>query len=554
MSLFVNYMKEIEDLLIEKVNKKEIDSALRNKNILVGAEWEMKIPEDQIQGGNVNTAEIERNQKDALRDYNQWDDDIKQWERDSNEYETETEELKGYVSELDDIYTNIDVVDDDESFQEWIASEGGTESDRDEWIRDHNELRVEMQEKRNKLSLKDVDTLKKVLKIAASLYSEKDNLEDDINYREDEGRYEEVMTPYLLSGEYSNYIDYMDFIYNEMGFAEDIVSSVSNGYYMAGEGDSIPYPVNPFEIFGPEEIDYEDTLNLDDAPFRNYEIGDYGDVSQKVGSTKWAIEPDSSVDGGVEIKSPPMPLPDFLKVMGKMFAWMKDNGYYTDRQTGFHIHMSMKKPTKDFDALKLVLFTDEGLIYNTFSDRVTSSYVNSVKYKLKTDGLLKPSDRKKIFNEKKLLMRVFSYKEHNDAINVVSMADNHVEFRYMGSDYSNKTKDITQIIGNYAHSMALAADPEYKRKEYVHKLQRIFNKMELFGAITKLEELEIQMEQQGLTNNKGYMGLAKKYQTTIKLLSKIYKIDKQEMYILSRNNRFMDSIIQELVDDKKKLK
>jgi len=80
--------------------------------------------------------------------------------------------------------------------------------------------------------------------------------------------------------------------------------------------------------------------------------------------------------------------------------------------------------------------------------------------------------------------------EHYDAIRLIDPKTGHVEFRYMGSGgYHNKYDDVKRTIGVYAHNLSLAVDPEYKRKEYILKLQRITNKTELFALQTKLEML-----------------------------------------------------------------
>jgi hypothetical protein len=559
MSTFKRYIEDAREILTEKVSKKEITEALKNKNLYVGAEFEMIIPGDQMMGG-VDRSEISDAYDNAYRDWQKYMDDISDWEKEAQTYEEETETMSSDIDVLGDAISELDdYANDEEEFQkEWIEGEV-----LDNWVftNNHDHVYTIVPGRLHKpFDIKEFDTIKKLEKMIKSLDAVKDDMESTISYREDEGRYEEVTMPYLLDGRFANYIDYMRDIYDNFGYGEDVEDSMKNGEYIPGDGDNPPRPEDySDEIGGADYMEFEDILNLDDAPFRNYTIGDYGSSNPQPGSTMWAIEPDGSLDaGGVEIKSPPMPLPDFLKIMPKMFDWMDDNDYYTNNSTGFHIHMSFKKPSKDFDALKLVLFTDEGYIFDKFSSRINNQYVKSVKEKLKKDGLLKPTDRKKLFDEKKLILNYVGSKGHFDALNVVDLEKNHVEFRYMGSDYMKKEKDINSVIGNYAHNMSLAADPEYKRKEYVLKLQRIFNKMEYFATSEKLDKLkgiiQLEVDRDPEFDPRKYDKLMKKWETIIKSLGKVYKIKRKDKMALIRNNGFMNSIDVEFQKEYDKIK
>jgi len=60
-------------------------------------------------------------------------------------------------------------------------------------------------------------------------------------------------------------------------------------------------------------------------------------------------------------------------------------------------------------------------------------------------------------------------------IHLIELEKNHVEFRYLGGEYSSKFKQVKEVIANYAHWLSIACDPEYKRREYITKVSRMAN-------------------------------------------------------------------------------
>ncbi len=558
MSRFKDYIKEVT--LDEKVSQKEIKEALKNDNILMGAEYEMWVP--GATGGHIYN-EFSDRFDNAYKEWRQWLEDVDTYEKESSEYYDETRKLEDTRESIQDAvdgampYTDED--DDSYDFQsEWIDKKYS-----DEWIRDYNMDKINKSMGiKGELSLKDVDTIEKLSSLIEDMEQEVSDLDERITYREDEGLYEEVEMPYLLAYDYSDYVEYMNDMYYEMGYGENITDEVSNGKYMPGDGDEPPQPIDIDDIDDSNDGNWddnavEDSLSIDDAPFSNWEAGGYGSVTQVPGSDLWAIEDDPSISGngegkGVEIKSPPTPLPEAMDDLKDMLDWMNGNGYKTNSSTGLHIHMSMKNPSKDFDPLKLLLFTDQGYIFNKFPDRLENSYVVDVHKKFKTSGTLKSSDRKKLFDEKKIIIDLFSSSSHYDAININSIKDNHVEFRYMGSNYSNKYKDISAVIGNYAHNMALAADPKYKKKEYHHKLERIFNKMELFSLIKKIFFFKGTIQGLKSVDSVKYKSVIQLFNIHLrklinnkKMLERNYKISKSEYTDISRNHGYTKGIISE---------
>jgi hypothetical protein len=220
MSTFKRYIEDATEIMTEKVSKKEITEALKNKNLYVGAEFEMIIPGDQMMGG-VDRSEISDAYDNAYRDWQKYMDDISDWEKEAQTYEEETETMSSDIDVLGDAISELDdYANDEEEFQkEWIEGEV-----LDNWVftNNHDHVYTIVPGRLHKpFDIKEFDTIKKLEKMIKSLDAVKDDMESTISYREDEGRYEEVTMPYLLDGRFANYIDYMRDIYDNFGYGED---------------------------------------------------------------------------------------------------------------------------------------------------------------------------------------------------------------------------------------------------------------------------------------------------------------------------------------------
>ncbi|MDX9691798.1 MAG: hypothetical protein RBT45_05020 [Acholeplasmataceae bacterium] len=566
MSRWDNYLERID----EKVSKKEIEEALQNNNILIGCEFEFKI-EDL--NASSSSSDIQVEYSNAYDDYERYRREVRKWEIDSESYEDETLELVADKEKKQDAYDKLyDELVDFEAEETKLESDienftgalKGFEKQLSDIVKkiqktkdsdEKDRLDIERIDTKDRITnIKvDISRLEKRLRSVESsiatwtkrtekIQKEINDLDSQINWRNDEGRYEEVLAPYLDKHTYSDYFDYM---VNWMGYRERDL------YVEPGE-EAEP----PMEPGYDDEVDFETAIDnigvLKSAPFKDFSVGQYGHLSPRPGSTKWAVENDSSLgEDGVEIKNPPMDLPVFVnKTLPDMFKWIDSIGY-TDQDCGFHCHMSVKNPKSELDYLKLILFVDEGWVYKMFSDRAGSYYNKSVKDKLKTSGLIDRKDVEQLFNKKKMVMKVQMNTEHYDAIRLMDTKKGHVEFRYMGSkNYHKRYNDIKATIGLYAHNLALAVDPEYKRKEYILKLQRIFNKMELYMLYKKSDMIKFVMEDMkhnlSSIDIKVLQKMLKETDAGIKRLASIYKLDKQTSVALDSNSGFYSNIIEDI--------
>jgi len=542
------------DRVDEKVSKKEIDDALKNDNILIGCEFEF-ISDEPLNAMGSDFAELYNSATQEVKRYNE---DIDTYEKDVDEYREDTESLK---SDADEMQEKIDVIGDAIDAQTDHTDELQTEIEELESENDDLDDKISnlgdgdsqtaleslISSNKSKIILKQKsidDNNDKEAEWQDEMIEFERNIkenDEDIKYREEEGEWEHIETPYASVESMPSYFEYMT---EYMGWSKSDLETEPGSQL-----NHLPdYDNGNYDFDGDFEGAIESTGMLDMAPFDDYVISDYGDNPQKVGDKFWSIEPDSSLsDDGLEVKNPPMKLPKFMNdYLDDMFKWINSVGY-TDSSCGFHCHMSLRKTIGDLDFLKLVLFTDEEWIYTAFEERANTNYSKSVKDKIKSGTILNKRDLDDLFKKKKLIMKMQISHEHFDAINVLDAKTGHVEFRYMGgTDYSKKLKDVRATIGVYAHNLSLAMDPNYKRKEYQHKLQRVFNKMELFFLGKMIDRLVLLRDD---TDNKATPADKKviwkrerEIRSRYKQLSSVYKLDSKTIKSLERNTAFMRGI------------
>jgi len=490
MSRFESYYRS---LLIEKVTKQEMDEALRNSNIIVGAEFEVIMRTD-------------------LRDmdiYSQWQQAHKEWVQITKAMDKYQKDLWNYEKET-------------ETFRSKLRK---------------MEMNAAILEKSK--DPKDIAKLK-ILNIDI------DKINKIIEYREEEGHVEDLDTPPTDPDQVEYYSSYIE---DFMGYNPE--KELEGTLY----GKEPEMPVDMSKSVEPT-FDNEYIFNyfkgFKDAPFKRYGIGQYGEIKQTVGSDLWAIEPDGSLGtNGVEVKSPPMPLPDFIKVLPKVFNWLNK---YTDVTSacGLHIHMSLKGVndiSKVLDPIKIILFTEEGYIYNMFGERVDNQYCASMKDKLKS-GSIPSNDLGKAFDIKQAIVMVSSF-SHNDAINLQNVHHGHIEYRYMGgSNYSRKLGEVFSAIGHFAHVFSVATDETYKKREYIEKLYRIFNKIELHRKQTKVmwaKQAQVKFFANTSENIlpsdiKGIEMYINKLEKEMAPLKSVYKLDNNTLKQLDMNSRYISKL------------
>ena len=224
-----------------------------------------------------------------------------------------------------------------------------------------------------------------------------------------------------------------------------------------------------------EDIVYK--MHLTSGFIDDYELNDYGGTKQKKGSNVWGFEYDPTVspDGGIELVSPPMKLPEMIDILPDVFALIKEYGY-TDGDCGLHAHMSVEDG--ELDLTKLIFFTEEENIYKYFPERVGSHYAQSLKNKIRK------SDAKNISVELKKGLRKIPKK--SDLVKTLAKYDaihhiegSRIEFRHMGArGYEKKYNDIKNILARHSFALSVGVDPEWRKQEYIKRIVRVLNKIE----------------------------------------------------------------------------
>jgi len=337
MTRLFEYIDDYTPLLMEKVNKKEITSMLKSTDIFVGAEFEFYA--DDLSGNGINDV-LQDDYYNALTDWQQYNDGVIKYQNDYEELNDEILKLDGKIDEIEDEIAELE-----------------DEIERLGYL-DYDELSGE-------LIIKHKNEIEELKKKKSKLKDKMSDFEDEI---------EELYFP-VIGVDYHYYMEQI-------------------GWYSHVEpGEEADQPISPEEV-NDENENESDIYSMEEwiknvhpqPPFKNYNVGDYHDHMQTIDSKNWVIENDTSLSdnpGGIEIKSPPMSLKDFVKICPKMFNWIKEVGN-TNGACGFHIHMSLKGVSNlknQLDLMKLVLFTDEQYIYKFFKDREDILYARPMRKK-----------------------------------------------------------------------------------------------------------------------------------------------------------------------------
>ena len=470
-------MKQFNEFILEKVSKKEFEQALSSSsNIQGGAEFEFIV--DEIYFDIKNSDMIEK-EWDKLT--NMFDDDINSYNKELEEYDEEKQRI-------------YDLIDENKDHMENFEDEKNRLDDDDEERADEIDEEISVLEKWN------------------------DELETE---------YDELEMPYI---ERYTYDEMKIFIENNNGFFQDTFDRVIENNL----GESLSFNLFNLEYHLFNTIDIndnglnnEDFIDNSDAPFKDEDY-DYDYKS----STAWNIEEDGSLpEGGIEITSPVKPVGEMIDAIEDMFDWIEDVGS-TDNSCGFHVHLSTIEK-KEFDAIKLLMFVEEDSILKYFKKRKFNSFTKPIEF-LKDDYytekyLLNVLDKKKISKDLK-------NNEKYMGVHIVDLIDNHVEFRYMGgANYHKKFDEVKANIAKYSHWMEIATNPEYKRKEYLKKVNRALNKLKLGFFEQLLDYIKGEKQEE-------YKKKLKPYMKTYNMLKKTYKKGFNQSIDISEFDEFLKGL------------
>jgi hypothetical protein len=300
-----------------------------------------------------------------------------------------------------------------------------------------------------------------------------------------------------LYEEYSNDVDPADWL-SDSGLR--FMSDVSNEF-------SLDWPYWT-EVSNDADVDWqrwaEEIADVVDMPVM---VG-RGYHSTRRGEDRWIMEPDSSLDAsndddaGMELISPPLPLPEALEMMQRIAAWAQRRGVYTNSTTGLHMNISL--PVSEVDYVKLVLFMGDQYILDLFG-RAANSYTRSAFGKIQDKARYSRTSTKEAVRQSRpgvysgdvdiaaamKLMRTNLIElagrylqggvggdKYTSAH--VKQAGNgtYVEFRSPGNDWLDDDVTVNQALTTmlrFARAMTIAGDPSAERREYAKKMYKLLS-------------------------------------------------------------------------------
>ncbi len=330
-----------------------------------------------------------------------------------------------------------------------------------------------------------------------------------------------------------------------------------------GDWNSLPKPKGEGGgTYGPEPSRDEwkracnEFFQFDDLPsfVKPYKVLFY---QEDKGYKGWHIEEDGSLTapGNTEIVTPPFKITDIDKIVKKMFEFVNSHGK-TDNSCGMHVHISYegKNLVKDMDLFKLMLFMEEGWIYKNFPSRERNQYCRSMLSKIdsKFNGDDSKRDLKVALNMlQRQTAEMFATFTDNllpssgkyNSINWEPLRTKspHIEIRWAGGeDYSLKYDKIKQTIGRYGHYLKLALDKDYKKKEYIQKLHRLYNKTKPNEPTTDLLQGKVDAALSKKLKDKGkFLGRGEGYYSSLVMALPRYDVYayKDNAYLVSNLGR-----------------
>lgn len=314
--------------------------------------------------------------------------------------------------------------------------------------------------------------------------------QEAINEFESQGEYYDSAREYYwdMMREGGDY-DERDFLRDRYGYMSEIANSQSLDWpYWTGGGS------------GGGERDWDEIADgLRRTVGMEVKVGSgYHSTTRK--DNRWIIEPDGSLDPddgddmGLEIVSPPMPLPEALEKLKAVIEWGNNEAdAYTNSSTGLHMGISIPYVGGDVDYVKLVLFMGDEYVLDKFG-RASNTYAASAMGKLRqnmagarnrgelTEAKLDPLGALELV-QKNLIELAARYVQNgvgNSKYTSAHIKDGYIEFRSPGGDYlamesRGEYDDIKNTMLRFARAMQIAGSPSLERQEYAKKLYKLIS-------------------------------------------------------------------------------
>jgi 5'(3')-deoxyribonucleotidase len=213
--------------------------------------------------------------------------------------------------------------------------------------------------------------------------------------------------------------------------------------------------------------------------------------SQSKPDDKFVFEFDSSIrpregDGGQELVSYAMPLPEAMQALDQMFAWANRKGYvYSNGSTGFHVNVGLSGiKTSGIDKMKLLLLLGDRKILRDF-ERESNTFCRSMLKRLEKQfqstseqglqGML-TSLKTETWKGLRDLANRYVRDAHDDEKYVsVNYKKDYIEFRSPGGDWMSKQEDIRNTVLRVTHAYSLAASATEGQQDYLKKAYKLLS-------------------------------------------------------------------------------
>jgi len=219
---------------------------------------------------------------------------------------------------------------------------------------------------------------------------------------------------------------------------------------------------------------------------------------------QYIIEPDSSLDSddsedfGLEVISPPLPLPEAVEQLRRIIDWANGEGNaYTNSSTGLHMGVSLPVKGEKVDPIKLILFMGDRNLLEMFG-RESNTYARSayerLESKVRSMKNAGPLQISAIMDTMKNNLIELAMRDVEGVLGdkyvSVHPQNGYIEFRGPGEDYLAKEDEIDNILENtmlrLAYAMSIAGDDSVYRQEYAKKLYKVLTGFR--GAETEKDE------------------------------------------------------------------
>lgn len=213
----------------------------------------------------------------------------------------------------------------------------------------------------------------------------------------------------------------------------------------------------------------------------------YHGVDQRPGH--YVLEPDSSLDdpenfgdGGLEFKTPPLPINDMIDQLKKVKEWAGRFGCYSNSSTGLHMNVSMPSYSiENLDYIKLALFLGDEYVSKSFErlgNQFAKSSLGEIKSRIKRQGSAQALAGM-LDAVKSGMSRIASKIIHSGETNKymsINTKDDRIEFRAPGNDWLDEDIDkLTDTMMRCIVAMDIALDPEKEKKDYAKKLYKLLS-------------------------------------------------------------------------------